>query len=134
MPQLTGLAHITLSVRDRDDSVDFYRDVLGFREYQTKDDSRWLRTNCRHPSGLLLCITEHADHFNARFDHRHAGVDHLAFEVSGLGELEAWADRLDEFEVDHTPIVHCESGSLVMFEDPDGVQLELRCSPEPDAD
>lgn len=131
MPALTGIAHITLSVRDRDDSVDFYRDVLGFREYETTDEPRWLRTLCQHPSGLLLCLTQHRDHFNARFDHRHAGADHFAFAVSSLGELEEWEERLDAFDVDHTPILHREHGSLMMFEDPDGIQLELLCPPVP---
>ncbi|GAB3205244.1 VOC family protein [Marinactinospora thermotolerans] len=132
MPQLTGLAHITLSVRDRDASVEFYRDVLGFREYQTRDDGQWLRTTCHHPCGLVLALTQHRDHFNARFDPRHAGVDHIAFEVAGVGDLETWEERLTELDVDHSPIVHCDSGSLMSFTDPDGVQLELHCSPDPD--
>lgn len=129
MPALAGIAHITLSVRDRDDSVDFYRAVLGFREYRTRDEPRWLRTDCRHPSGLLLCITQHRDRFNARFDHQNAGLDHLAFEVSSLDELESWAESLDRLDVDRTPIVRDRDESMVMFEDPDGIQLELRYSP-----
>ncbi|GAA3756353.1 catechol 2,3-dioxygenase-like lactoylglutathione lyase family enzyme [Spinactinospora alkalitolerans] len=132
MPQLTGLAHITLSVRDRDASVEFYRDVLGFRVLQTRDEGRWLRTTCRHPSGLVLGITQHLDHFNSRFDHRHAGVDHLSFGVGCLGDLETWEERLTDLDIDHSPIVHCEMGSLMSFIDPDGFQLELHCSPEPD--
>ncbi|MFC7330601.1 VOC family protein [Marinactinospora rubrisoli] len=132
MPKLTGLAHITLSVRDRDVSVDFYRSVLGFREYETRDDARWLRTTCRHSCGVVLGIVEHKDHFNARFDHRHAGVDHVAFEVGGIGELETWEERLSDLDVDHAPIVHCEAGSVLSFADPDGVQLELFCAREPD--
>jgi len=131
VPTLTGIAHVTLSVRDRDDSVEFYRDVLGFREYETTDDARWLRTTCRHPSGLLLCLTQHRDHFNARFDPRHAGLDHLAFTVSSPEELEQWEQRLDLLEVEHTPILRRDHGSLLMFEDPDGIQLELYCPARP---
>ncbi|KUP95316.1 VOC family protein [Thermobifida cellulosilytica] len=127
MPTLTGIAHVTLSVRDRDDSVEFYCDVLGFREYETTDDSRWFRTTCHHPCGLLLCLTQHRDRFNARFDHRHTGLDHLAFAVASLEELERWEERLDAFEVEHTPIMRRDHGALLMFEDPDGIQLELFC-------
>nr|WP_285757877.1 VOC family protein [Nocardiopsis ansamitocini] len=134
MPQLTGISHITLSVRDRNDSVEFYRDVLGFREFETKDEARWLRTTCRHSSGLLLCLTQHRDHFNARFDYRHAGVDHIGFEVVDLVALESWEERLTSFDVEHSPIVHCSSGSLLSFEDPDGFQLELHCPTEADDD
>lgn len=82
MSSLAGIAHITLSVRNRDTSVEFYRDVLGFHEYKTEDGPHWRRTFCRHPNGLVLCLTQHTDHFNARFDPRHAGMDHLAFAVS----------------------------------------------------
>lgn len=134
MPRLTGIAKVTLSVRDRDSSVEFYRDVLGFREFQTKDCGQYLRTMCRHSSGILLGFVEHKDHFNARFDHRHAGVDHLTFEVASLGELDAWEDRLADMDVDHSPIVHSDSGSVLRFVDPDGFQLELYCAPEPDMD
>ncbi|PSK96499.1 catechol 2,3-dioxygenase-like lactoylglutathione lyase family enzyme [Murinocardiopsis flavida] len=132
MPGLTGLAHITLSVRDRDTSVDFYRTVLGFREVSHRDDSRWRRTTCVHPCGVVLCFTQHTDHFNALFDHRHAGVDHVAFEVGGLGELETWEERLTDLDIDHSPIVHADSGSVLSFFDPDGFQLELFSAPEPD--
>lgn len=130
MPRLTGIAHVTLSVRDRDASVEFYRDVLGFREFQTKDCGQWLRTLCRHPCGTVLGLIEHKDHFNARFDHRHAGMDHLAFEVSCQGELDAWEDRLADLDVDHSPIVHSDFGSVLSFIDPDGIQLELYCAHE----
>jgi glyoxylase I family protein len=129
---LAGIAHITLSVRNRDTSVEFYRDVLGFHEYKTEDGPHWRRTFCRHPNGLVLCLTQHTDHFNARFDPRHAGMDHLAFAVSSPDDLEEWEKRLDALEVEHTPILHGDHGPLLMFEDPDGIQLEL-CCPDPPA-
>lgn len=132
MPRLTGLAHITLSVRDRDASVDFYRTVLGFREVATRDEPQWLRTTCRHPCGVVMGFTQHTDHFNAMFDPRRTGVDHVAFEVSCQGELEAWEDRLTDLDIDHSPIVHFDQGSVVSFFDPDGFQLELFCAAEPD--
>lgn len=132
MPQLSGLAHVTLSVRDRDASVDFYRSVLGFKEYRTRDDKGALHTDCHHASGVILGFTQHRDHFKGRFDHRHCGVDHIAFEVGSLGELEAWEDRLADMDVDHTPVVHTEQGSVLTFYDPDGFELELFCPAEPD--
>ncbi|CAM3743411.1 VOC family protein [Nocardiopsis rhodophaea] len=132
MPSVTGLAHLTLSVRDRDASIAFYRSVLGFKEHKTRDGKRWLHTECRHPSGVVLGFTQHADHFKARFDYRHAGVDHISFQVSCLGELEGWEERLTELDIDHSPVVHSDHGSMLSFSDPDGIQLELYCPAELD--
>ncbi|MDS1272535.1 VOC family protein [Lipingzhangella sp. LS1_29] len=127
MPSFTGIAHLTLSVRDRDASVRFYRDVLGFQEFQTRDCGEWRRTMCRHRSGVVLGLIEHKDHFNAVFDHRRVGVDHLAFTVSSSAELDAWEERLTELDIDHSPVVHAEQGRALTFADPDGFQLELYC-------
>ncbi|MDA2803100.1 VOC family protein [Nocardiopsis suaedae] len=125
MPQVTGIAHITLSVRDRDESIEFYRSVLGFKEHKTRDGKRMLQTECRHPSGVVLCFTQHRDCFKALFDHRRAGVDHVAFQVGSVAELEAWEDRLLDLDIDHSPVVHSDGGSMLSFHDPDGFQIEL---------
>ncbi|MBB6121534.1 VOC family protein [Nocardiopsis algeriensis] len=126
MPQLTGLARITLSVRDRDASVAFYRDVLGFKVRARRDQDGTLRTECRHQaSGVLLALIQHRDNFKNRFDRRHCGLDRLTLGVANLGELEAWEERFGEMDVDHLPIVHREEGSTLLFYDPDGTELAL---------
>lgn len=132
MPRVTGVAHITLSVRDRDTSLEFYRSVLGFSEFKTRDGKQWLHTECRHPCGIVLGVTQHKDQFKAKFDHRRAGVDHVSFQVSCLGELESWEEHLTELDIDPSPIVHSDYGSMLSFNDPDGIQLELFCPMEPD--
>ncbi|WP_306367086.1 VOC family protein [Nocardiopsis sp. CC223A] len=126
VPQLTGLARITLSVRDRDESVDFYRDVLGFKVKCRRDHDGTLRTECLHPaSGLLLALIQHRNNFKNRFDRRHCGLDRLTLGVANLGELEAWEERFVDKDVDHLPIVHGEEGSTLLFYDPDGTELAL---------
>ncbi|MDT0327349.1 VOC family protein [Nocardiopsis lambiniae] len=133
VPQLTGLARITLSVRDRDESVAFYRDLLGFKVRHRRDHDGTLRTECLHPaSGLLLALIQHKDHFKNRFDRRHCGLDRLTLAVANLGELEAWEERFAEKDVDHMPIVHGEDGSTLLFYDPDGTELALFSHAEPD--
>ncbi|MFW5419475.1 VOC family protein [Nocardiopsis sp. CNT-189] len=125
MPQVTGIAHITLSVRDIRESLDFYRTVLGFKAVRTKDGKRILTTECRSACGMVLFLTQHEDHFNSLFDPRHAGADHIAFQAASVAELELWEERLTELDVDHAPIVHGPDGSVLAFSDPDGIQLEL---------
>ncbi|MEE2048794.1 VOC family protein, partial [Nocardiopsis tropica] len=57
MPQLNGLARVTLSVRDRDESVRFYRSVLGFKVLGRRDHDGTRCAVCRHPaSGLMVAL------------------------------------------------------------------------------
>ncbi|GAA3735172.1 hypothetical protein GCM10022402_14220 [Salinactinospora qingdaonensis] len=44
--------------------------------------------------------------------------------------MESWEERLTDLDIDHSPIVHEESGSVLSFTDPDGIQLELYCARE----
>ena len=135
MPQLTGLPRVTLSVRDRDESVDFYREVLGFKVRAKRDQDGTLRTECEHPaSGLLLSLTQHRDNFKNRFDRRHCGLDRLTLSVANLGELEAWEERFSDMDVEHSPVVHGPEGSTLLFYDPDGTELALFAFAELDSE
>ncbi|MCK9873555.1 MULTISPECIES: VOC family protein [Nocardiopsis] len=135
VPQLNGLARVTLSVRDRDESVRFYRTVLGFRVLGKRDHEGTRRTECQHPaSGLLLALIQHRDNFKGRFDRRHCGLDRLTLGVENLGELEAWEERFAEMDVEHSPVMHGEEGSTLLFYDPDGTELALFAHAELDAD
>ncbi|KOX18105.1 VOC family protein [Nocardiopsis sp. NRRL B-16309] len=133
VPQLTGLARVTLSVRDRDESVRFYKTVLGFKVQNKRDEGGTLRTECQHPaSGLLIALIQHRDHFKNRFDRRHCGLDRLTLGVRNLGELEAWEERFGDMDVEHSPVMHGEAGSKILFYDPDGTELALYAPAEVD--
>ncbi|MEE2040599.1 VOC family protein [Nocardiopsis sp. CT-R113] len=134
VPQLNGLARVTLSVRDRDESVRFYRSVLGFKVLERRDHDGTLRSECRHPaSGLMVALIQHRDNFKNRFDRRHCGLDRLTLGVDNLGELEAWEERFSDMDVEHSPVMHREEGSTLLFYDPDGTELGLFCPAELDA-
>ncbi|MFV2194799.1 MULTISPECIES: VOC family protein [unclassified Nocardiopsis] len=126
MPSISGLARVTLSVRDLDESVRFYRSVLGFKKLRrTEDDHGTMRTECRHSCGFLLDLVQHRDNFKGRFDHRRCGLDQLVLQVGNLGELEAWEDRFTDLDVEHVPTSHDVDGSTLVFFDPDGTELAL---------
>ncbi|OLT27397.1 glyoxalase [Nocardiopsis sp. CNR-923] len=134
VPQICGLARVTLSVRDRDESVRFYRSVLGFKELRSEDENGTLRTACRHSCGFLLDLVQHKDNFKGKFDHRRCGLDRLVLRVDNLGELEAWEDRFTKLDVEHTPTSHDADGSTLVFYDPDGTELALFAPAEIDDD
>jgi len=60
-----------------------------------------------------------------RFSETRTGLDHVGFLVSGRTELEAWESRLTEFGVEHSPINDEQGFSVLVFRDPDSVQLEF---------
>lgn len=124
MPSLTGLSHISFAVRDRDASVRWYVDVLGFQVVVADmDEDRWKRSICMDPSGVVVGFTQH--HEPAPFDHHNAGVDHIAFAVKDRPTLEEWQQRFAELGVRHSPIAETDLGSVLSFRDPDDIQLEL---------
>lgn len=61
------------------------------------------------------------------FSERRTGLDHLAFQVSNREQLEAWIARFDAHGVVHSEIkaAAIPGTFLVVFRDPDGIQLEL---------
>ena len=63
---------------------------------------------------------------------RRAGLDHLAFTVADRQELDAWATRLADAAVVHSPITTANSvpgAAVLVFRDPDNIQLELFAEP-----
>ncbi|MFD1930641.1 MULTISPECIES: VOC family protein [Nonomuraea] len=125
MSELTGVSHISLSVKDRDASVRWYTEVLDFKEYATMDDERWLRTICLHDSLTIVGFTQHLDVREDGFDHRRVGIDHLSFAVPSRAALDAWARRFEQFGVTCSPVVDSPFGAVLSFRDPDGIALEL---------
>ncbi|TDD37414.1 VOC family protein [Actinomadura sp. KC06] len=124
-PSVTGFSHLSLSVADRDKSVQWYGDVLGFTPFHVQDDDRWLETICILPGRLtVLGLVQHRDAAGP-FDHRRAGLDHLAFAVDDRAALEEWYARLVDLGVTCSPVAETPFGPVLCFRDPDDVQLEL---------
>ncbi|MEU3016128.1 VOC family protein [Nocardiopsis sp. NPDC007018] len=131
-PPLAGIARVTLSVRDLDVSTRFYRSVLGLRpEYPVNGGGPPL-TVFRLPDGLVIDLVQHPDNFKGRFDSRRCGLDRLTLAAANLGVLEAWEDRFTRLDVEHSPVVHTEEGSTLVFQDPDGTELALFVPADPD--
>ena len=57
-----------------------------------------------HPRGLVVTAVTHAEGDSSAFDERRVGLDHVAFRVSDLASLEAWASRLDALGVTHSGV------------------------------
>ena len=127
-PSLSGVHHVALNVQDLEASVRWYGDVLGFAPLFPYDTDDFARRLIRHPSGTVIGLTKH-HHPDAdvAFSERRTGLDHLAFAVADLDELQAWERHLTDAGVTHSGIkVTPATGSaLIAFRDPDDLQLEL---------
>ena len=129
MPELSGWSHVSFSVRDRDASVGFYTDVLGFKTLSSNDREEWLQTIMLHANGMCVSFQQHIGNTGEAFDFATTGLDHFGFGVDSPQELTAWIERFEEFGVTHSPVRDTPLGQFVSFEDPDGIQLELFYSP-----
>jgi glyoxylase I family protein len=142
MPVLatTGTHHIRLTVTDIDRSRAFYRDVLGFEvaaespgtpdDPQVRADPFQLYGGCVfQANGMLLGLRPVASPQD-RFDSERVGLDHLSFSVESKDELLRAAARLDDAGVEHGEIIDMPQFgiSILSFDDPDGIHLELTAS------
>jgi len=132
---IRGIHHFGLTVRDVDASAAWYEEVLGFRrvgEFKAPDGTR-RKVFLRH-DGLQarLGLTQHRHGSQDAFDETRAGLDHLAFTVADREELDAWAARLADAAVVHSPVTAANfvPGAGV-FRDPDNIKLELFAEPPP---
>jgi glyoxylase I family protein len=132
---ISGIHHVGLTVRDVEASAAWYENVLGFRRvgtFESPDGAR-RKVFLRH-DGLTtrLGLTQHRHAGHHRFDETRTGLDHLAFTVADRQELNAWAQRLADAAVPHSPIAAANSipgAAVLVLRDPDNIQLELFTDP-----
>jgi glyoxylase I family protein len=80
-----------------------------------------------HPdSGWLIGVRQYLRREEGALDEFRTGLDHFAFAVSSRAELEGWEQRRREADVAFTPIAETAIGSVIVFRDPDNIQMEFR--------
>lgn len=124
MTELSGLHHIALTVSDADASAEFYGALLGLEEVFRIDDET-LHARVFGGDGFLFGVRHYKGHDKDRFSEFRTGLDHLAFGVPDREALEAMERRLDELGATYTPIAETPLGPVVVFRDPDGIQVEF---------
>ena len=121
-PAISGLSHISLSVRDRDAARHFWVEVLGFELIDEQPTYCFmLDRGTRH--GITL--TDHGQTVSGPFDEHHTGLDHLAYAVPDIESLLSWEQRFQSFGVSHSPIVETDAGHHLNVRAPDNVPIEL---------
>jgi glyoxylase I family protein len=124
-PSIAGFGHIDLTVTDPDRSAQWWGQVLGFKLASTSDRPDRRTRGTVHPCGLAVVFVAHSKPASDHFDERAVGLDHLAWRVPDRAALQAWAEHLDDLEIAHSGIQEELGGPLIVFRDPDNIQLEL---------
>jgi glyoxylase I family protein len=126
MPTISGGHHVAFTVRDADRSAEWYSNLLDMPIVMDGDDPTVRFRVLAHPeSGWVVGVRQYHGHEDGDFDEFRTGLDHFAFEVGSRSELESWEDRLRENGVAFTPITETPIGSVIVFRDPDNIQLEF---------
>src|SRR5512135_1796565 len=125
--QIGGFSHVSLTVPDLVRSEEWYSRVLGLvRVLEQPDDGtghQWVYLV--HPTTYIgIGLHTHAT-TNERFSETTTGLDHVSFSVPSRESLDEWASRLDDLGVQHSPVVDVSYGGVLVFRDPDNIQLEL---------
>jgi glyoxylase I family protein len=132
-PPLTGIHHIELTVRELERSLRWYADTLGLsvaRRLEREGRRIVMLRRADSPAAPVLALVEHPDGADDSFDERRTGLDHLAFAVADAAAVDAWAEHLDRVGVERSEVKDgaLPGSRLVVFRDPDGVQLECYTS------
>lgn len=131
-PPITGITHLELTVRDLAVSEPWYTQVLGFERMGELDKEDHSTVMLRAGTLMVGLVQHTATDDSDRFDERRVGLDHAAFGLQTADAVESWAAYLDEQGVEHTGV---KDGALpgtrvVIFRDPDNIQLEFYYLPQ----
>ena len=126
MAATTGGHHIAFTVTDVQRSAAWYSDLLGMQQVmEHKDDEVSAIVLADPASGWVVGLRQYLDKPHDGFDEFHTGLDHFAFGVSSRAELDAWVPELERRGITFTPPADTPIGTVIVFRDPDNIQLEF---------
>jgi glyoxylase I family protein len=133
MPIVTGsVAHVRLTVCDIDRSRAFYEKVFGWPVALEvpADADEATREQLGFLFGGVLYRMKHGflglrPVGTGKLDENRVGLDHLAFPVASLADLEDAVGHLDECGVAHEGVKDIGYSYILEFRDPDNIALEL---------
>jgi glyoxylase I family protein len=125
-----AVTHVAVTVTDPQTSVPWYRQLFGSDPVLDEDTGAFRHVVFAIGGGMLFGLHYFPDgRWDAGFDPRRPGLDHVAFACADRGELVAWQERLDALGIKHGGIVDAHYGSGLSFKDPDDLPLEFFAPP-----
>ena len=131
MPTIGNINHVSFTVTDIERSVPWYMEVLGLEKLmqeQHPNDDGYAVVLGKPDWSMCVGLHVHPTTDAAEvFAEQRTGLDHVAWVVSSRAELEEWRARLADLGVEHSPITDRDAYSVLVFRDPDNIQLEFFC-------
>jgi catechol 2,3-dioxygenase-like lactoylglutathione lyase family enzyme len=124
MPDLAGIHHVKIPVTDLSRSLDWYGRVFGFEaRWEFPDADGAVRGAAGQMPGLGATLVAFRENPEAARGCR--DFDPVGFAVQERADVEAWAAHLDALRIPHSPLIEATIGWLLVFNDPDGLELHL---------
>jgi glyoxylase I family protein len=124
-PEINGFGHIDLTVSDAERSANWWEQVMGFTLVNSTERQGRISRGMYHPCGVSVILVQHGNRSTGPFDERTVGLDHFALRVPDRDVLDAWARHLDDLEITNSGVREENGGPLIVFRDPDNIQLEV---------
>ncbi|MDX2380313.1 MAG: VOC family protein [Acidimicrobiia bacterium] len=127
-PKINGISHVDLSVTDLARSKAWYSELLGMAElFGGRNDEHGYEVSylIEPDSGVIMGFERHDANTDSAFDERRIGLDHLSWAVDSRAQLDGWLARLDDLEIPHSGITEEDMWDVLVFRDPDNIQLEF---------
>jgi glyoxylase I family protein len=128
MPDVSGIHHVSVTVTDIERSVPWYSELLGLTKLMEEshpDGTGYAVVLGKSDWSMCVGLHTHPTNERERFSESRTGLDHIGFMVSGRAELAAWESRLTELGVEHSPVNDQGGYAVLVFRDPDNIQLEF---------
>lgn len=123
-PLLAGIHHVKIPVTDLARSSEWYRLVFGFEvTFEFPDADGVVRGVAGTMPGLGECLV--ALRVNAVAAQGCRDFDPISYGVRDRAHVEEWAAHLDALGIEHSPVIDASVGWLLVFSDPDGLQIHL---------
>lgn len=127
MENRQGIDHVTLTVSNLDQTKKFYEQLFQTKFTKHKENS----FNLLLVSIPVWFVQWEKQYPNDRFDERRIGLDHIAFHLDELADLEKFVNRLKEMGVETAGLERYDGKyPYVAFRDPDNIQTEFFISQE----
>jgi glyoxylase I family protein len=134
------LHHLALTVTDLDASVRWYEAVFGVHFLMDVPHEGGVgKVLADDAHELMIVLHRHDANDRSLFGETATGLDHAGFFVPTRADLSAWQEHLDANGVSRvdtadkpltqSPITDEPYGSVLVFRDPDNIQLEFFCPP-----